>query len=149
MPEKQSCLCLVSVMVALQEKEARLCPSGRRRFKVDGANRTVRTSDNPIDKWDYPFYFPTMKAKVTVDGAGRVLIPKQLRDDMRLEAGDELLLEADGTSVTLRPVRSDSAMRKESGIWVFRSGQTISADETDRVLEDLRQSRGRSLRDQV
>jgi len=82
-----------------------------------------------------------MNTKVVIDKAGRVVIPKTLRDALRLEPGDTLALESDGDRVLLSPVRSASALRKEHGIWVFRGGKKILAAETDRVLEGLRQKR--------
>ncbi len=87
-----------------------------------------------------------MNTTVTLDGAGRVVIPKALRDELRLAPGDALTLEFDGDGLTLRPVRSASALRKEHGIWVFRSGRKLTAAETDRELENLRQKRERDLR---
>jgi AbrB family looped-hinge helix DNA binding protein len=89
---------------------------------------------------------PFMSTNVTIDRAGRVVIPKPLRDELRLEAGDTLALESDGERMTLRPVRSGSALRREQGIWVFRGGRKISAEETDRALQDLRQERERRAR---
>jgi len=87
-----------------------------------------------------------MNATVTLDKAGRVVIPKTLRDELRLAPGDTLALESDGERVMLRPVRSASALRKEHGIWVFRSGRKLSAADTDGVLESLRQERDRAGR---
>lgn len=80
-----------------------------------------------------------MKTKVVLDKAGRVVIPKTLRDALRLEPGDTLVLESDGDRVVLSPVHSASALRKEQGIWVFRGGKKILAADTDGVLEALRQ----------
>jgi AbrB family looped-hinge helix DNA binding protein len=94
-----------------------------------------------FDKWKFPFYNSKMNTTVTLDKAGRVVIPKPLRDALRLAPGDELVLESDGDRVTLRPVRSASALRKEHGIWVFRSGRKLTAAETDSALESLRQQR--------
>lgn len=81
-----------------------------------------------------------------MDSAGRVLIPRALRDELRLEPGDTLTLDSDGEAVTLKPARPESAMRKERGVWVFRSGRKIAASETDEVLADLRAERGRPSR---
>ena len=86
-----------------------------------------------------------MSAKVTIDQAGRVVIPKSLRDELRLAPGDTLDLEVDGERMTLRPVHSGSAMRKKQGVWVFHSGKKISSVDTDRALEVLRQTRERQL----
>jgi AbrB family looped-hinge helix DNA binding protein len=87
-----------------------------------------------------------MNTTVTLDKAGRIVIPKTLRDELRLAPGDTLALESDGDSMMLRPVRSASALRKERGIWVFRSGRKLTAAETDRALDGLRQSRDSEVR---
>lgn len=87
-----------------------------------------------------------MNTTVMLDKAGRVVIPKSLRDELRLAPGDSLTLESDGDRVTLRPVRSSSPLRKKRGIWVFHGGRKISAAETDRALEGVRQERDRELR---
>ena len=79
--------------------------------------------------------------QVTLDKAGRVVLPKSLRTEMSLEAGDTLELESDGERVTLSPVRSVSPLRKEQGVWVFHSGRKVAADATDQMLERLRGSR--------
>lgn len=55
-------------------------------------------------KWEFPFYIAIMSTTVTLDKAGRVVIPKTLRDDLQLAPGDILALESDGDSVVLRPV---------------------------------------------
>ncbi|MBV8800487.1 MAG: AbrB/MazE/SpoVT family DNA-binding domain-containing protein [Alphaproteobacteria bacterium] len=78
-----------------------------------------------------------------MDSAGRVLIPRALRNELRMEPGDTFRLASDGEQVTLKPMRPDSAMRKEHGVWVFRSGRKIAASETDEALASLRASRGR------
>jgi AbrB family looped-hinge helix DNA binding protein len=88
----------------------------------------------------------SMNTTVMLDKAGRVVIPKTLRDELRLAPGDTLSLEFDGEGLMLRPMRSASALRKEHGIWVFRSGRRITAAETDQELESLRQKRARELR---
>jgi AbrB family looped-hinge helix DNA binding protein len=80
---------------------------------------------------------------VTLDKAGRVVIPKTLRDELHLEPGDTLELESEGEQVTLRPIRTSTPLRKERGVWVFRSGRKLAADVTDKVLQHSREQRGR------
>jgi len=87
-----------------------------------------------------------MNTTVTLDKAGRVVIPKTLRDELHLEAGDALSLESEGERVTLRPVRSASLLRRERGVWVFRGSQRLSAAATDQVLRNLREQRDRDHR---
>lgn len=82
---------------------------------------------------------PLLNTTVTIDKAGRVVIPKTLRDELRLEPVDSLTLESDGDHVLLRPVRFASALHKEHGIWEFRGGRRLIAAETDRALVNVRQ----------
>jgi AbrB family looped-hinge helix DNA binding protein len=85
-----------------------------------------------------------MNTTVTIDRAGRIIVPKALRDALQLEAGDTLELESQGEQLTLRPVRSGSALRKEHGVWVFRrGGAPINAEATNAVLDDVRGAGGR------
>jgi AbrB family looped-hinge helix DNA binding protein len=80
-----------------------------------------------------------MNLTVTLDKAGRVVIPKTLRDELRLEPGDALELESEGERMTLRPVRSQTPLRKERGIWVFRTGRKLTSAITDKVLRESRE----------
>jgi AbrB family looped-hinge helix DNA binding protein len=63
-----------------------------------------------------------MNAKITMDGAGRVVIPKPVRDRLHLQPGDSLELDAEGEHITLRPVRPQATLKKEYGIWVYQGG---------------------------
>jgi AbrB family looped-hinge helix DNA binding protein len=87
-----------------------------------------------------------MSITVTLDKAGRVVIPKTLRDELHLEPGDTLELESQGEKMLLHPMRTTSPLRKERGVWVFRSGKKLSAADTDKALRDIRQQRDRRNR---
>ena len=108
-------------------------------------DRMISVSPHLTDGFSHPI-MAFMNTTVMLDKAGRVVIPKTLRDELRLAPGDTLSLEFDGEGLMLRPMRSASALRKEHGIWVFRSGRRITAAETDQELESLRQKRARELR---
>jgi AbrB family looped-hinge helix DNA binding protein len=99
----------------------------------------------PLINGIYHVKMASMNTTVTLDGAGRVVIPKPLRDELGLAPGDTLTLESDGDRVMLRPVRSSSPLRKEDGVWVFRGGRQIPAGDTDRVLDALREERTRGI----
>jgi AbrB family looped-hinge helix DNA binding protein len=82
-----------------------------------------------------------MNTRLTIDKAGRVVIPKPLREELHLEPGDSLDIESAGEQITLRPVRGTGPLSKEHGVWVSHSGQPLSASATDEILEQIRQER--------
>lgn len=85
-----------------------------------------------------------MSARLIIDKAGRVVIPKPLREELQIEAGDSFEMESIGEQITLRPVRGASPLSKEKGVWVFHSGQSLSAASTDEMLTKIREDRDRS-----
>jgi len=81
-----------------------------------------------------------MAHELMIDGAGRVTLPKALRQELHLEPGDRLRLEASGDQITLQPVRLAVPIRKEEGIWVYRSGQPAS-QSIGKLIEEGRDDR--------
>jgi AbrB family looped-hinge helix DNA binding protein len=82
-----------------------------------------------------------MNTRLIIDKAGRVVIPKPLREALHLEAGDALEVESAGEQITLRPVRGTGPLTKEHGVWVFHSGQPLHASATDEMLQQIREER--------
>ena len=82
-----------------------------------------------------------MNSRLVIDKAGRVVIPKPLRDELQLEPGDTLELESTGDQITLRPVRGTGPLTKEHGVWVFHCGEPLPASATDHMLDLLRKER--------
>ena len=82
-----------------------------------------------------------MTTRLVIDKAGRVVIPKPLREELQLEPGDTLEIESTGEQITLRPVRGTGPLTKEHGVWVFHSGEGLAASTTDDMLELLRKER--------
>ena len=82
-----------------------------------------------------------MSTTVTIDKAGRIVVPKPVRDALHLKSGDQLEIEQDGDTLTLRhkPVRAKA--RKERGIWVFDTGGRITNEMVNEVLDQTRRER--------
>jgi AbrB family looped-hinge helix DNA binding protein len=85
-----------------------------------------------------------MGTKISIDKAGRVVLPKALREKMHVEAGDDLLVEAEGDRITLRPIRQEALLKKELGVWVYQGESSnksipelIEAERERRVRESL------------
>ncbi len=94
-----------------------------------------------IYKWVRPVDNAIVSTRLTIDSAGRVLIPKPLRDKLDLAPGDTLELEAAGESITLRPTRGAVPLTREKGVWVFRTGHPLHASVVDDVLGQIRAGR--------
>ena len=81
---------------------------------------------------------------LTLDKAGRIVLPKPVRDELQLSAGDSLELESSEDQIVLRPVRGTAGLRKKQGIWVLQVGEPISAATVDRTMRDIRREREQS-----
>lgn len=84
---------------------------------------------------------PLMNTTLTVDKAGRVVLPKPVRDEMQLRAGDSLELESSEDRIVLRPRRGGVGLHQKQGIWVFGVGEPIPAGATDDTLRQIRRER--------
>lgn len=89
------------------------------------------------------WYNPYVKAIVPIDKAGRLVLPKAIRDELRIGPGDSLEIESEDDRLTLQPVRVRPGLSKERGVWVYRSGTPV--DTSIPALID--QERERRMRD--
>jgi AbrB family looped-hinge helix DNA binding protein len=82
-----------------------------------------------------------MNPRLIIDEAGRLALPKPVREELRLGPGDALEIERAGEQILLRPVRETGSLTKEQGVWVFYSGESLPASATDEILEQIREQR--------
>jgi AbrB family looped-hinge helix DNA binding protein len=85
-----------------------------------------------------------MTTTLTIDRAGRLVLPKPVREELQLSAGDSLELETLENEIVLRPVRGAGSMRKKQGVWVMSAGKPLSAEIVNETLRKVRNERGRS-----
>ena len=69
--------------------------------------------------------------KITIDGAGRIVVPKPLRDRFNLAAGTELEIEAIGGGLRLRKIDSEPALIQKHGVWVHHGGTRSDIDVSE------------------
>ena len=75
--------------------------------------------------------------RLTVDKAGRIVLPKQVRERLRLRAGSSLELEERPEGLVLRPVGQVTSMIKKNGVWVHL-GRLPRSRDWRRILDDVR-----------
>lgn len=80
--------------------------------------------------------------KTTVDQAGRVVIPKQLRDDVGLNGGVEVEIAAVDGRIEIEPVGPPMRMVRRNGLLVAEiedyDGPPLTAEQVREVLERVR-----------
>jgi AbrB family looped-hinge helix DNA binding protein len=86
-----------------------------------------------------------MNATITIDKAGRIVLPKPLRDKLQLQAGDSLEIEASGEEITLRPVRAKARMQRVDGMWVVTYGEPIPENMVEDTIEGVRRERDEQI----
>jgi AbrB family looped-hinge helix DNA binding protein len=84
-----------------------------------------------------------MNSRIIIDKAGRIVIPKPVREELHLEPGDTLEIDSAGEQITLRPLRGTGPLIKEKGVWVFHTGQPLPLSATGEMLQQIREERDR------
>jgi AbrB family looped-hinge helix DNA binding protein len=79
-----------------------------------------------------------MDTILTIDSAGRIVLPKPLRDRHGLSSGSELQLRDDGAELHLRPVASDSPLREANGFLVYIGHDSAPSDTAVKQAREAR-----------
>src|SRR5271156_2538885 len=82
-----------------------------------------------------------MNTTITLDKAGRVVLPKPVRDKLQLQAGDSLEVQTTDEEITLKPVRAKMRLRREDGMWVFTSDEPFPENLVEDTIEAVRRER--------
>jgi AbrB family looped-hinge helix DNA binding protein len=82
-----------------------------------------------------------MNTTITIDKAGRVVLPKPVRDELQLNPGDSLELESSEEGITLRPARGTGRIYKKQGVWVMHGGAPLSEDVVEKTIRQIRRER--------
>ena len=91
---------------------------------------------------NHPKYHHAMT--ITIDRAGRIVVPKSLRERFNLVAGTELEIEASGECLQLRKVGAEPALVRKKGILVHRGGARVDLDVAAFIRAE-RESRSRRI----
>jgi AbrB family looped-hinge helix DNA binding protein len=78
---------------------------------------------------------------VPIDQAGRIVLPKDIRQELAIKPGDTLLVAINGSSVMLTPKKESSGFVRKGKALVFtNSGDDLLTNEdVGRILEESRE----------
>jgi AbrB family looped-hinge helix DNA binding protein len=82
--------------------------------------------------------------RIKIDKAGRIVLPKPVRERFHLGAGAELELEHRSEGLSLKPVERRPSMVLEKGIWVHL-GQLPGGLDWDQLIDEAREERIKDL----
>lgn len=76
--------------------------------------------------------------EAVVDKFGRVVIPKQVRDDLGLKPGSVLQIEEAEQEVIMKPLHAEPKLINKGGVLVFSGTATGDIAEAVRVYREKR-----------
>lgn len=82
-----------------------------------------------------------MQDQITIDKAGRVVIPKPMRDALCLRPGDMLQLTRENGHIVLAPLDAAPPMMRKDGVWIRKSGTGVTQLMVDDTLAAIRERR--------
>lgn len=75
---------------------------------------------------------------VPIDKAGRIVLPKEVRDELAISPGDCFKISVQGEEVTLRPDRDRAGFMRRGHALVFSAGGADLLD--NQIVENIRGS---------
>ena len=89
-----------------------------------------------------------MNETVHIDRAGRIVLPKRLRERFRLEGGDALSLEVKGDAIQLRPQKAKVRLERTNGVLVLVNnmpvpeGRDLVSESRDERIDEIARGAG-------
>lgn len=77
-----------------------------------------------------------MTATVTIDKAGRLVVPKPMRDALHLKPGATLEIQQEGNAIMLKPPSLQTELVKKNGMWLLKSAQPLNISAADLIAQD-------------
>ena len=77
-----------------------------------------------------------MQATAEIDNAGRLVLPKEMRDALHLVPGTRIRLDQDGDTIVLRPQEHSGHLVKIKGFWVHDADDTGPLDVLALIDQD-------------
>jgi AbrB family looped-hinge helix DNA binding protein len=77
-----------------------------------------------------------MDTTIEIDKAGRIVVPKQIRDTLHLTPGTKLNINIEGNQIILRHEAKPRGLYRKRGMLVYDSGRPVPPDAVDWVKQD-------------
>lgn len=84
-----------------------------------------------------------MNAIVEIDKAGRIVIPKKMRDALGLTPGRRLRIERHHEELRLEPDYPEPRLERRDGVLVLVDSPPLSGEDVNRSIEEDRERRMR------
>jgi len=82
-----------------------------------------------------------MSTTVEIDKAGRIVVPKKLRDALHLIPGTRLKVERNGEALVLEPDFPEPRLVMKDGMWVMTGGPRLAGESATAMIDDERERR--------
>lgn len=102
------------------------------------------------EKCHFIWHNGIMSTIVEIDKAGRIVVPKKLRDALHLAPGTQLKVERSGDGLVLRPSSTQAQLVIENGVpLIYAAGQAnvpvLTNEMVNALIEAGRQARERQV----
>jgi AbrB family looped-hinge helix DNA binding protein len=89
------------------------------------------------------YYIHMKNGLLQIDKAGRVVLPKPLREQFNLVPGDKLRLSVEGNSFRLEPTHTGGDLVKQGSVLVFTGGfaEAITTAKVNEMIDEEREHR--------
>lgn len=77
-----------------------------------------------------------MATIVEIDKAGRIVIPKSLRDSLRVRAGDRFVAGEREDGIFLEPMYEEVRLVEKDDLWVMAGGPPVERSAVGLIAED-------------
>ncbi len=74
--------------------------------------------------------------KITIDGTGRLVLPKSVRDRFHLGAGSELEVCTDEDGVNLRVIKREGSLVESGGILIHHGAEVVGLDVAEFIQRE-------------
>ena len=73
--------------------------------------------------------------KATIDAAGRIVIPRAIREQIGVYGATDVEIEVDGAAVRIEPVADGDLVEEDGRLVIPSTGTVVTADAIERLRD--------------